>query len=490
MTTRLIIRILFLSAICYSAVSCLTGKGFDEEFTDNTDLFSVNVSPTVIVANGKDIAKFDVRFRGEPLTADDVVFYNADDDKVVQMPDLQFTTTEQGVYRFYVTYENADPKEGEKKSYKSEIMEITAKSLSTDPDLEPNGQKGLTATLSTSVIETNGDKAIFIVRYDGTVLNGGYDIYDLATNKKVSLPTMPVTSVSGTVYELPYYSTTTAGSRSFWISYKSNNTIKTPLTVTAVDFEIPTRPADPQPANLQFKHRSMIIQFTGLGCGYCPFMIAALRNVLTDEVYSSEAVLAAVHTYQGDPYAPADKSIDRYFGVNSYPTVIFDMTTQLGNYNYTVNISNIKNCIDKSLSTATQAGISAGMAKDNNTLIVRMTVKAAVSNNFRVGAWVLENGLTGKQTNYGMDGEFNTHDNVLRIADSKNGSSYTGHDIGYLNAGNTSDYLFVIQLDPEWNQNNCHLVLFVSASNDNGNYVITNTVATRSLTDAVTMEYE
>lgn len=488
MTTRLIKKILLLSVICCTTVSCLTGKGFDEEFTDNTDLFSASVSPTVIAADGKDAATFDIRFRGTRLTADEVVFYNADDNSAIEMPDMQFTTEKQGVYRFYAKYKNITPEIGEEDNYTSEILEITA----TDSgfNLEPNDQKGLTVSLTNTVIETGGDRAFLIVRYDGTVLNEGYDIYDLATNEKVSLPTMSVSSVSGTVYQLPYYSASTAGNRTFWVSYKTYDTSRTPLTVTAVDFDIPTRPTDPQPDNLQFKHRSLIIQFTGLGCGYCPFMIAALRDVLSDEAYDSKAVLAALHTYQGDPYAPADKSIDRFFGVTGYPYVLFDMMKGFGNYGYTTNVSYLKKFIDSSLSTPARAGISVRTSKDDKTLIIRMTVKAAVAGKFRVGAWVLENGLTGRQSNYGMDGEFYTHDNVVRLADSKNGSSHTGHDIGYLNSGDSSDYLFVIQLDPEWNQKNCHLVLFVSTPGDNGNYVITNTVATRSLTDAVTMEYE
>ena len=488
MTTRLIKTILILSTICYTAVSCLKGEGFDEEITDNPDLFSASVSPTVIAADGKDAATFDIRFRGVRLTADDVEFYNADDNSAIEMPDMQFTTEEEGVYRFYAKYENIAPQTGEEDNYTSQIMEITA--TNSVFNFEPNNQKGLTASLTTTVIETGKDRAILIVRYDGTVLNEGYDIYDLATNEKVSLPTMSVTSVSGTVYKLPYYSASTAGSQSFWVSYKTYDTSKNPLTVTAVDFEIPTRPTDPQPDNLQFKHRSMIIQFTGLGCGFCPFMISALRDVLTDETYGSKAVLAALHTYSGDPFAPADKSIDRLFGVTGYPYVMFDMMKGFGNYGYTTNVSYLKKFIDSSLSTPAQAGISLRASKDDKTLIVRMTVKAAAAGKFRVGAWVLENGLTGRQANYGMDGEFNTHDNVVRLADSKNGSSYTGHDIGYLNAGDSSDYLFVIKLDPEWNQNECHLVLFVSTPDDNGNYVITNAVATRSLTDAVTMEYE
>ena len=90
-----------------------------------------------------------------------------------------------------------------------------------------------------------------------------------------------------------------------------------------------------------------------------------------------------------------------------------------------------------------------------------------------------------------MEGEFNTHDNVVRVADSKEAysNSYAGHDIGYLNAGDTSDYVFVIPLDAEWVHDNCHLLLFVSAL-DGSSYTVTNAVATRSLTDAVTLEYE
>ena len=52
MTTRLIRRILFLTAICCSAVSCLKGKGFDEETANNADRFSASVSPSVIAADG------------------------------------------------------------------------------------------------------------------------------------------------------------------------------------------------------------------------------------------------------------------------------------------------------------------------------------------------------------------------------------------------------------------------------------------------------
>ena len=198
MIARMFGKALLLAAVGFSTVSCLKGAGADDDNSgDQGSIFSVTVAPSAIAADGKDAAVFDVRFKGNPLTSADVVFYNADDNTVVEMPDMQFTTEEQGVYRFYVTYENVAPEIGEEDDYTSEIMEITA--TNSVLDLEPNGQKGLTASLSTTVVQTGEDRAIFIVRYDGEVLNGGYDIYDLATNTKVSLPTAGQSAIQASV---------------------------------------------------------------------------------------------------------------------------------------------------------------------------------------------------------------------------------------------------------------------------------------------------
>ncbi len=69
------------------------------------------------------------------------------------------------------------------------------------------------------------------------------------------------------------YTTTTAGSFSFWVAYKTENTIKTPSTITAVNFAIPDRPADPNPSSTSFVRRVLVMQFTGTGCGYCPLIV-------------------------------------------------------------------------------------------------------------------------------------------------------------------------------------------------------------------------
>lgn len=496
MTKHLIGKTLLMAAVCLASVSC-TGSGDDNEGQEGA-VFKATVSPSTISADGVDAAVFDVRFRGERLTADEVTFYNADDNTVVEMPDMKFTTTDPGTYSFYVKYANLAPQEGEEAEYTSGTLRINAVEGSAGNDevidLEPNDQTGLTATVSTTVVQAGVDQAIFVIRYDGEVLKEGYTIYDADTNRSITLPTVTKTSASGEEYELPYYQATKAEVRSFWIAYKTSNTLKNPVTVTAVDFAIPTRPADPQPGSTSFKRRSMLMQFTGLGCGWCPFMIAALHDVLAEEAYGSKAALASIHSYGNDPMAP-EENIAGIFGYsNKAPVLLIDMAAEIsGVYqDLNMNIETVKTAIDKSLSSPAKAGIAVRTAVNGNTLVARMTIKAAEEGTFRVGAWVLEDGLTGTQSNFGMADNgynFNTHNNVVRKADSNMSNSFRGYDMGTLSAGETADHLFVITLDSSWKKDNCHLLFFVTAL-DGTSYTVTNAIATNSLSEAVSFEYE
>lgn len=484
-----------LATIALCAVSCLTGKGSDEDMpTPPTPPnpaqkeFTVKVSSSVIYANGSDAAVFDISYGEQRLTEDDVTIYNADDDTEVTLPGLTFSTATPGDYAFYVKY-TATSDEGEEQEFTSEVIDITA---ITEVFLGQTEEEGLTVKLSSTVFQAGEDRAIFVIRFNGEVLNDGYDIYDAKTNTIVEMPTMTLEAEDGTVYDLPVYTTDEPGTRSFWVAYKTHNTVNKPSTITAVSFPVPMRPGDTQPGNTSFKRRAMFIQFTGLGCGYCPYMIAALRTVLSDEEYADKAVLAASHEYSGDPFNH-NANLEGAMGVSSYPTVIVDMMTSVGNYSYTGNVNNLKKMIDTSLSTPALAGISARMNVADNTLVARVTVKAGETGEYRVGAWLLEDGLTGRQANYGMEGEegeFNTHDCVLRILDSSmSRGNFTGHSLGTLAKGDMADHLFVMNLNPEWVQDNCRLLLFVTTANGI-RYTVTNAVASESLSDTIEFEYE
>lgn len=68
--------------------------------------------------------------------------------------------------------------------------------------------------------------------------------------------------------------------------------------------------------------------------------------------------------------------------------------------NYTSE-SGLRSLIDNSYNRSRAlAGIAASAQFDGGTLVVTASVKAAETADFRIGAWLLEDGIYGRQSNY------------------------------------------------------------------------------------------
>ena len=144
------------------------------------------------------------------------------------------------------------------------------------------------------VIQADGqDAAVIKVMYgtkDVTSSSVLYDQYD----KEVTL-------VDGK------FTVTKAGEYKFYADYGALSTYRKNdancyFVIKAINVAIPESPADPQPESTSFVHRTFLTQYTGTGCGYCPYMIRILKGVMAEDYIPSKAVLAAVHSYgSGDP---------------------------------------------------------------------------------------------------------------------------------------------------------------------------------------------
>ena len=145
-------------------------------------------------------------------------------------------------------------------------------------------------------------------------------------------------------------------------------------------------------------------------------------------------------------------------GVMGYPMVVADMSLSYNNYN---NLAGLKNTIDAAYdSSPAKAGISARAELDGNTLVVIASVKAAETSEFRIGAWLLEDGIEGQQANYNAaswTGDYNTHDNCIRVG---------------------------------WVAENCHLALFITAPEAEGSesFIVNNAVSC-DINGEVTYQY-
>ena len=478
--------------------SCLKGEGSDDPANggNNTPAatgLQITCSTAVIKADGIDAAIFTITYNDVALTEEQVTFYDATTNLPVEMPNLTFTTESVGTYSFYIKFATED-KDGNTIEYRSKTIEITAVS-SHDLNLDDNNNPGLTIALSTNIVRAGTGEAVIIPRYNGKVLTsseiGDFSLFDASTNAPLTLEKKEFTANNGTVYLLPVYSSDKAEIINFWAMYGTESTINTPSKITVIDFDIPQRPTDPQPSNTSFRRRAFVTQFTGTWCGNCPIMHASLTNVFNYAEYANKAALIAIH--QGDALEISDSDLRgaNGFAVSGYPTTKVDLIYTILNYGVEDNIANIKQAINTAVSTPAQAGIAARTAIDDSSLVIRTSVKAAEEGEYFVGAWVLEDGLYEMQNNtVGISGNFDIHNNVLRLADSKaSRRDFYGHPLGTLNKGDVADYLFVIELNPSWNKANCHVVLFVSTIK-NGSKAITNVTTIKPLAGGVEFAYK
>lgn len=492
-------------ALMVAAVATLVScEGPNNGGTDVTEgTFKVTASATTIYADGKDAVTFTATLDGVPVEAAEVEAYDAKTNNlvVVDLTNLVFKTNTPGEYEFYFKY-------GEHKSNIVKITAVDAKLSKLDlSDVE--GQEGL-SVMTTSTVFQRGEEAVYIiVRKDGKVVNDANKIkFYLSGSDNVEITDTDFQMVdyvdaNDDLYTLPQYTPAEVGVRDIWVSYGSANTINKPIRITAVDFEIPSRAIDTDPENTSFKRRSLLNQFTGTDCPNCPYMSSAIKDLMQDAKYSDKFVLAAAHTYNNDPVGadyslalqPPYTSLANTMGASTYPTILLDMHYSYGNNGRSGNKQNIMKYIDNAQLTAAKAGLSARSSIEGSTVIARLTVKAHEAGEYRVGAWLVEDGIKATQSNNSgiFDYDFDIHEAVIRIADSRHDSGgqlrYRGHSVGNLEAGQVADHVFTMELDGKWNADNCRLVFFVTAQEDAGVYVA-NAVETSALNATIEFEYK
>lgn len=373
-----------------------------------------------------------------------------------------------------------------------------------DKPSTPNEKSPFRVEVNTNYIQLGVDKAYFLVYLDDVLVDPASLIFfDAETNDIVTMNTLEV-EIDGVKTAVPEWVPTKPETKHFWVAYNAYNNQKNPVSITAVDFALPDALGDPQPENVSFVKRAFFCQFTGAGCGYCPYAKAAIYEVGAEDKYNDKFITAAIYTYNNKEalYPTQYGNIETAFGVTSYPTILFDMSGSFGIYqDHETNKRTVRAALDKTMEESAKAGISVNTASDSgDTFAIMATVKAAVDGEYYVGAWLVEDGLVVEQANYGAPEvvDFNTHNNVLRIADS--GDNYRGHSLGAMKAGETKDKLFVMSFEKDqlnnkgevvkkaWVKENCRLVVFVTTKV--GNRISTTNVVTNSVyNEPIAFEY-
>ena len=339
-----------------------------------------------------------------------------------------------------------------------------------------------------NLLQTNVDVATLTVTLGDEVVTEGVELYD-GNNNKVDLPEFKFKAEADGEYV-------------FWALYGTYTSEE--ITIKAIDMAIPESPEDPEPDNTRFKTRVMLTEFTTVGCSACPSMERMLHGLETDKNEDGTLKYADVldklvftECHSGlvgsvaDPCYLHNQAFEEFYMITGFPTVKFDIFTLLTKIEKSEVKSNVDGLYAAKASVA--PGIAVNSSKKGSDVAFKVTVKAAVDGEYRVGAFLLEDGIEAKQTNIMVGEEYmNTHNNVIRYVDAH--SSFYGHPVADILAGRTADIMFAWDLDEIWEYGtekgainggiewperidaNLRMVVFVSMKDAKGNYFLANVI--------------
>ena len=338
----------------------------------------------------------------------------------------------------------------------------------TGGDDDEDAVQTLTLEADTYVITADGNSAAqLIVRYGDEEVSEGIRFYLVGKDGKNTPIDVPAL----------LFCTEKPGSYTIWCSYKAQLSNKITISALSKALPLPGLPEDSDPMNINFHRRIFITQFTGTGCGYCPYVISMLRSFAQIETYKDLFVLAAVHTYNPDDpmYMAECQSFASLLGVGSYPTLSLDMRAATTATNPSLTAFE-KLFVGEYNNYVTNAGLSASLVTDAGQAALKVGVKAGANGNYRVGAWLLEDGIEAQQTNYGASGSFNTHNNAVRALAGCNPDNrdYYGTELE-LSAGATASLDFAFGFDSDVKPENCHAAVYVCEKIGTG-WMVTNVI--------------
>lgn len=357
------------------------------------------------------------------------------------------------------------------------------------PKPEPEDLE-LKLTASRNLVQVNVDEVILTVSLGDEVITDDVTFYD-GNFKVLNIPNFR-------------YIAPKAGDQVIWASYGTYNSDE--ILIKAIDIPIPETPEDPQPESTDFKARVLMTEFTTTGCVWCPRMKNVSHNLLADADAADDIVFTTCHsslvnTVADPSYIKTD--YEDFARMKGMPYMICDMYYGFGYYEG-LTANDVKSVIEDLMSLKENdiAGIAVNsQLTDDNHMIIKATVKPAKTATYRIGAFLLEDGIYGKQTSATEDW-MHIHDDVMRYIDAPfkgyYDSGYSGHLIGEIEKGETADYVFDWDLDVIWSEGalkgeqygnyywdefvmeNLHLVVFVSTigTDDKGNqfYYVNNVI--------------
>ena len=325
-----------------------------------------------------------------------------------------------------------------------------------------------TLTVDKKLVKS-GEQVTFTVTYEGEDVTASSTIHANYTNEEVSNP----------------YTTTESGDFSFYAMY---NGIKSKIcSVTVTPAYAPEFPEDANPTSYDFNQRMLLVDHTGLGCGYCPYMKGAIKEAENNANYKDKFNVVYAYSYSSSEvcYTSTSKTLFNYYqNVCSTSTIGMYLTgypslTSNYNHNTAANYNMVQGQINELWDANPTASIALAAKIEGEKIVISASVKSSKTQNVKLSLWVLEDDITATQSNATASWMHNHH-SVLRDAPTKvSATDISGIDFGYIEANSTMSRVMEFDLfaASSWKKENFKVIAIISAPSEkyDNKYEVVNT---------------
>lgn len=235
-----------------------------------------------------------------------------------------------------------------------------------------------------------------------------------------------------------------------------------------------------------FNHRLLLLDHTGVNCGYCPNATDRLHALANSEYknYYNEVQIHGSISYAPsgvDPaYSDAAKIVDQYYAPSGYPHITYNFLYKKkisygdSDDEFLNTMAGVFNSQRKKLGA--DAGIAINSTLKSSTMSVDINVKSAKAQEYNIAVWVLENNIYSPSQNGATSELHKTYQHALRyIATNHTRYDISGNYLGEIGVGEVREASYIIPLDSSWDNSNLEVLVIVSAANDSGNFEVVNT---------------
>lgn len=271
------------------------------------------------------------------------------------------------------------------------------------------------------------------------------------------------------------------------VGNKRSNYVVVDVTIAA-----PKAPADPQPENFTFNHRSLVIDQTGVNCGYCPVAVDQLRALEQTEwrQYYNEVTCHAGDFAIGDPANSAAANALNQFQdalIPGYPCILVNFYGKPANYGYTEVIKVLNNYVKKE---GVDVGVSLSVNGDASCVYAGAQVKSGVATKYKVTAWLLENQIYSPGQAGATQDYHKIYNHALRnMSHDYSRSNVQGGTYSF-EANEVKDFTFRLPITSSiWKYQNMEVLVVVSAKNSTGKWEVANSAVCK-INESKEFEYE